>query len=77
MTRKLLISLPTRYGGLAIPIFHETAEIDFMNSSKITSKLTAAIKEQSLRYDIIKDRKADGKIMCKDEGDTKAKVYFD
>ena len=33
----LLISLPTCYGGLVIPIFHETAEIEFMNSSKITS----------------------------------------
>ena len=37
------ISLPTRYGGLAIPIFHETAEIGFMNSRKITSELTALI----------------------------------
>ena len=34
---RVLISLPTRYGGLAIPIFSETAEIKFMNSSKITS----------------------------------------
>ena len=34
---RVLISLPTRYGGLAIPIFHETAETEFMNSSKITS----------------------------------------
>ena len=42
---RVLTSLPTRYGGLAIPIIHETAEIEFMNSSKITSELTA--------YDII------------------------
>ena len=42
---RVLISLPTRYGGLAIPIFHETAEIEFMNSSKITSELTALIKK--------------------------------
>ena len=40
---RVLISLPTRYGGLAIPIFHETVEIEFMNSSKITSELTALI----------------------------------
>ena len=38
---RVLTSLPTRYGGLAIPIIHETAEIEFMNSSKITSELTA------------------------------------
>ena len=44
---RVIISLPTWYGGLAIPIFHKTAEIEFMNSSKITSELTA--------YDIIED----------------------
>ena len=42
---RALISLPTKYSGLAIPIFHETAEIEFMNSSKITSELTALIKK--------------------------------
>ena len=42
---RVLISLPTRYGGLIIPIFHETAEIEFMNSSKITLELTALIKK--------------------------------
>ena len=42
---KILISLPTRYGRLAIQIFHETAEIEFMNSSKITSEVTALIKK--------------------------------
>ena len=36
---RVLISLPTRYGGLAISIFHETAKIEFMNASKITSGL--------------------------------------
>ena len=40
---RVLVSLPTRYDGLAIPILNETAEIDFMNSSKITSELTALI----------------------------------
>ena len=38
---RVLSSLRTMYGGLAIPIFHETAEIEFMSSSKITSELTA------------------------------------
>ena len=42
---RILIYVPTRYGGLTIPIFHETAEIKFMNSSKITSELTALIKK--------------------------------
>ena len=48
-----LISLTTRYRGVAIPIFHDIAEIEFMNSSRITSQLTALIKQQSLQYDII------------------------
>ena len=45
----VLISLPTRYGRLAIPIFHETVEIRFMNSNKITSEFKALIKQQSLQ----------------------------
>ena len=37
---RVLISLqPGSYGGLAIPIFHEITEIEFMTSSKITSEL--------------------------------------
>ena len=32
---RAIISLPTRYGRLAIPIFHETVEIEFLNTSKI------------------------------------------
>ena len=39
----VLISLPTRYVGLAIPIFHQTAKTKFMNSSKIKSELIALI----------------------------------
>ena len=50
-----LIYLTTRYRGLAIPIFHDIAEIEFMKSSRITSQLTALIKLQSLQYDIIED----------------------
>ena len=42
---RVLISLPTKYGGLAISIFHEAAEIEFINSNKITSELTALIKK--------------------------------
>ena len=30
---------------IVIPIFHETEEIEFMNSSKITLELTALIKK--------------------------------
>ena len=42
---RVLFSLPTRHGGLVISIFHETAETELMNSSKITSQLAALIKK--------------------------------
>ena len=43
---RVLISLPTRYGGLVgHSNIHETTEIEFMNSNKITSELTALIKK--------------------------------
>ena len=40
---------------MAIPIFRETARIEFMNSTKITSELTTLIKQQNLQYDIHQD----------------------
>ena len=40
--RKLL-SLPTRYGGLAISIFHEQAEVKHKNSRRITAELTSLV----------------------------------
>ena len=42
---RVLTSLPTMYSGLAIPIFHETAEIEFMNSRKIKSELIPLIEK--------------------------------
>ena len=38
-----LLSLPTRYGGLAIPIFHEQADVEYNNSRRITAELTSLI----------------------------------
>ena len=51
-----LLSFPTRYGGLAIPIFYELAKTEFENSRKITSELTSLIN-QSSQYNI-NERKA-------------------
>ena len=42
---RILISLPTSYGGLVIPVFHEKAENEFMNSCEITSERTALLKK--------------------------------
>ena len=52
-----LLSLPTCFGGLAIPIFYELAETEFKNSRKITSELTTLIINQSSQYHI-NERKA-------------------
>ena len=40
---RVIISLPTTYGGLAIPILDKTMETEFTNSSSITSELAALI----------------------------------
>ena len=45
--RKLL-SLPARYGGLAIPVFHEQAEVEYINSRRITTELTSLITDQQM-----------------------------
>ena len=49
--RKLL-SLPTRYGGLAIPLFHEIASFEYENSNKLTTSLSQLIKDQSKVYHV-------------------------
>ena len=41
-----LLSLPTRYDWLAIPIFYELAENEFENSCKITSELAPLMKNR-------------------------------
>ena len=46
-----LLSLPTRNGGLGIPIFVNEADKEYENSRKITSELATAIKRQELTYE--------------------------
>ena len=50
--KRRLLSLPTSYSGLAIPIFYELAETEFENSRKITSELTPLKMNQSSQYNI-------------------------
>ena len=42
----ILLSLPVRFGGLAIPLFHNDAKYEYENSRKLTSSLTQLIKDQ-------------------------------
>ena len=45
-----MLSLPTRYGGLAIPFFYEQAEVECNNSRRITAELTSLITVQQMEY---------------------------
>ena len=49
---RVLLSLPARYGGLGIPIFHSIAAFEYENSRKITSTLRNLIKDQNTQYSI-------------------------
>ena len=43
-----LISLPTRYGGLAKPIIKDIARMEYANSRRITEELALSINNQDL-----------------------------
>ena len=47
-----LFSLPTRYGGLAIPVFHEQAEVEYIKSRRITTELASLITDQQMEYKV-------------------------
>ena len=47
-----LLSLPTRYEGLTIPIFHEQAEVEHNNSRRITAELTSLITVQQMEHTV-------------------------
>ena len=49
---RVLLSLPERYGGLGIPIFHSIAAFEYENSRKTTSTLRNLIKDQNTQYSI-------------------------
>ena len=48
----MLLSLPTKLGGLAIPIFHRTSSVEYENSRKLSKQLLDNIKEQVSGYTI-------------------------
>ena len=41
-----------RFGGLAIPLFHNDAKYEYENSRKLTSSLTQLIKGQYQIYSV-------------------------
>ena len=48
----VLISLPTGFGRLGIPLFHENAGIEFENLKKLTSSVRGLIKDQLVLYSV-------------------------
>ena len=46
-----LLSLPTKYGGLGIPIFSKTSQIEYENSLLITEHLRNNIVDQNIQYE--------------------------
>ena len=45
-TDSKLLSLPTRFGGIAIPILYEQAAVKYSNSGKLMAQLAPLIKNQ-------------------------------
>ena len=54
VTERKLLSLPTRFGGLTIPIFYEKAEAKNNNSRKLTAQLALMIQNQIKQYAVEK-----------------------
>ena len=46
--QRKLLSSSTRYGRLAIPIFHEQTQVECNNSRRITMELTSLIRVQQI-----------------------------
>ena len=70
--RKLL-SLPTTYGGLAIPIFHEQAEVEYINSRRIATELTSLITAQQIENTVAKLEIKKIKVEIKNEKENRGK----
>ena len=48
----ILLSLPVRFGGVAIPLFHNDAKYEYEKSRKLTSSLIQSIKNQYQIYSV-------------------------
>ena len=51
-TERKLLFLPTRFGGLAIPIFYDQASAEYSNSRKLTVQLAPLLKNQVNQYTV-------------------------
>ena len=54
-SERKLLSMPVKYGGLALPIFAQISDLEFYNSTLITKDLCTRIKTQQREYSKDKD----------------------
>ena len=52
---RLLLSLPTKLGGMCIPVFSQIANVEFQNSSLLTKEHVSLIALQERTYEIQKE----------------------
>ena len=76
-TKRKLLPLPTRFGGLAIHIFHEQAEVEYSNSRKLTTRLTRLIKNQNKEYMVEKTQIKIAKQVIKKEKEDQCHTSLD
>ena len=53
--KRHLLSLPTKLGGMGIPIFSEISQTEFQNSSQLTEEHVSLITRQERTYNIEKE----------------------
>ena len=61
------MSLPTQFGGLAIPIFYEQAKVEYSNSRKLTAHPIPLIENQNKLYAVDKTQIKIAKQVIKKE----------
>ena len=74
--RKLL-PLPTRFGGIAIPIFYEQAALKYSNSRKLIAQLAPLIKNQIKQYTVDKTQIKITKQFIKKEKQDRCQTSLD
>ena len=60
-----MLSLPVKFGGLAIPLFHNDAKYEYENSRKLTSSLTLLIKDEYQIHSVNKTEQKSVKLNIK------------
>ena len=73
----ILLSLPVRVGGLAIPLFHNDLKYEYENSRKLTSSLTQSIKSQYQIYSVNETEQKSIKLNIKINKEERYKATYE